>query len=166
MRRSLFNLSAVLLLILCIGILVVAVRSRFISDRFEWVRNEKTSFRLVTESGIATIQIGEEWSDFGIPDGLYHSEAEIVGPAGTERFAFRHETLNSGFGGYDRFDVAFPLWLACVILAITPGLWLAKFRKRRRREVGGLCDQCGYDLRASSDRCPECGKPISIREQG
>jgi hypothetical protein len=39
-----------------------------------------------------------------------------------------------------------------------------RWQQRQSRIDQGCCPQCGYDLRASRTRCPECGKliPYSI----
>ena len=54
-------------------------------------------------------------------------------------------------------------WLLAV-----PSFLAAWWRRRqgRHRRKAGLCEQCGYDLRASLGRCPECGSPVdeAVRE--
>lgn len=50
-----------------------------------------------------------------------------------------------------------PHWLLATLLAIPPAVSLARAMRRFRRRRAGLCVCCGYDLRASPERCPECG---------
>jgi hypothetical protein len=52
-------------------------------------------------------------------------------------------------------DCTIPYWFFAVVYAILPILRLLK--EGRQRSNTGLCPVCGYDLRATPDRCPECG---------
>jgi hypothetical protein len=59
-----------------------------------------------------------------------------------------------------------PLWLILPVLLILPAMSArAYFRDRRRRKLD-LCVSCGYDLRASADRCPECGAVRQLTASG
>ena len=53
--------------------------------------------------------------------------------------------------------VTFPCWVVLPPLAAPSALTLLAARKRRRRSRASQCASCGYDLRATPDRCPECG---------
>ena len=56
--------------------------------------------------------------------------------------------------------VVFPMWLIALPPAVPPLLYLYAAVHRRRRVASNHCRTCGYDLRASSGRCPECGTRI------
>jgi hypothetical protein len=61
-----------------------------------------------------------------------------------------------GLGGR---GVVAPYWSVVLLAGIVPaGRGLLIWRRRRRRPRAGYCPNCGYDLRASPGRCPECGK--------
>jgi hypothetical protein len=53
--------------------------------------------------------------------------------------------------------VWFPDWALVLPLAAWPAAW----RLLARRARAGLCPRCGYDLRATPDRCPECGTTVA-----
>lgn len=113
----------------------------------------------------------------------------LVGKSALNRLGFAYDARTQR-GGYVGFPWALqnrglivpdpfvsrlyvvPFWALCVLTATLPaGLWgLAPLRRAARSRLSrrrGLCPSCGYDLRATPDRCPECGhdpaKPQSSR---
>jgi len=64
------------------------------------------------------------------------------------------------FGNLERVTV--PYVVALPLLAMAPGWWLVslvitRIRRSHRDADVKPCPACGYDLRASPARCPECG---------
>ncbi len=58
-----------------------------------------------------------------------------------------------------------PHWFFALLFAALPAVRLRSIlrtRRQNRRNRAGLCQHCGYDLRATPQggRCPECGTSI------
>ena len=65
-------------------------------------------------------------------------------------------------GGTNYHEWSVPVWLAAAVSAVLPVVTFLVPRYRRRlRRRRGQCPACGYDVRASKERCPECGSAIA-----
>jgi len=70
-------------------------------------------------------------------------------------FVYRAATPNDPI-----FFAGVPLWVLVIPLAFASGV-LARRARRARRALRGQCVRCGYDLRATPGRCPECGASVT-----
>jgi hypothetical protein len=87
------------------------------------------------------------WERFGAPGG-YTADETWLGFYG-------HVGANGNRTWY--FIVRLPYWFVASAGALIPAVALRRRLRTSRRRRRGLCVHCGYDLRGSSDRCPECG---------
>ena len=53
------------------------------------------------------------------------------------------------------------VWPVAVLFSRLVSRW-RRWRRWRARAARGLCARCGYDLRASPNRCPECGQTAAL----
>jgi hypothetical protein len=80
---------------------------------------------------------------------------------------FQVSSREAGDGGVAR-RVAIPWWFLTAVFSITPArryrvvsrlaAAVRGLRARRAARFDGRCRGCGYDLRATPFRCPECGR--------
>lgn len=78
------------------------------------------------------------------------------------RFFVTWGEMNPPDEGSIRQAVIFPTWMPFGATLPLPLSWLLT-RLSKRRFRAGCCPTCGYDLRATPNRCPECGTvPSSV----
>jgi len=96
----------------------------------------------------------------GIP---YSGPAAVI--KGLCRFEFFSRDLRTPAIDLDAFRrvqgyLWLPLWVPSVAFMVCPLFELHRRRRKRRQMPPLHCSNCGYDLRATPNRCPECGKAV------
>lgn len=157
------HLASSLSLLLLLGVLFVWIRSETMTDDIFWHTPDRMT-RLRTSGGGFWFET-RPWPYGVTPRREWHQfHDKPVYPFAASPASPLHERL--GFfittEGYDLLLVA-PYWSLALLTAPLPLLRLRAIllhRRRRKRIAHNLCPNCGYDLRASSDKCPECGTLI------
>ena len=173
MTRRLLNLLTLLSLLLCLAAVALWARSHRHYDlagfrlgpiglgavsyrgHLLWVWDVDPGERAVNgnyDSGCASPQID------GIAD-------YVRGTAVWRVLGFSYTLIDPG-GAPSFRGLITPTWSAVAVAATLPGARLWRRRNRRRRAAAGFCTHCGYDLRATPGRCPECGAAPSVSMSG
>ena len=165
-KRRLFSLLSAVSLLLCAAVLLRWNQTR---RNAEWLFGISTGgdtylaawqMRSIGSNVFFGTAVSLSWGG-GYRDGNYIQHYSLAGirfsKATESAPAYGSSTEDrTGDPGLEFYDLTMPLWLLMGALLVLP-LWWTGARCRRRSSPPGLCQTCGYDLRASPDRCPECG---------
>lgn len=169
MLRRLFTVASALSLLLCLAAVVLWLVSMVVAFDVEW-RTPSATIAWVARCCRGEFEISKTVHPAipGVPRGIFFhsyratstidSLRTVEGP--TARFDFNLIGLAKFWAhpGATRVDIILvPAWLVVLLTAPLPIRW---FLHRRKRGGAPSCARCGYDLRASPDRCPECGTPV------
>ena len=170
MRRLLhvsLNVLALLSFLLCLSFATLWVRGHSRTDALGWIQPPRPGARglffcvwsggggVAIYAGIYSPLVGPAWEAEGFYwDTDQPNLTRYAGDMAARRWHVGNGSMPDS--NYRRTAVVFPAWAATTLFAALPLAHLAAFARRRRiRE--GHCRKCGYDLRATPDRCPECG---------
>jgi hypothetical protein len=165
LKPRLLNLAAAVSLLLAIAIIVLWVRSYERRDSLvrSWhTYSEYRSWAVQSLYSSLNFRIARV-PDTGRPVTPSY-EYEELGPrhfTDPDPYWFpfppvRFERSDPTYSYYTR-DVFIAYWLLLLPTLPLPVIAIVRHRRRRQRETSNLCPTCGYDLRATPDRCPECG---------
>ena len=128
-----------------------------------------SSYGYYEANGAETYHLFGRWSLLLTTGELHlqrYTEGNIIGDwQRREWVGFSWSTVDLDDG--ERYlDLGTPFWPMAVLSAavsIPCAIRLRTLARRQRWIRKGLCPTCGYDLRATPDRCPECGTVVQRR---
>ena len=157
MARRLLNLLTALSLLLCVAVCVLWVRSYWREDQlgYEWSADPSVSHKSEFESDGGEVWVGRKRRNQPPIDGGpgFYWDLSKPGSGGVGWFSTDWE----GMDAWGSWGVGVPHWFLTLAFAVPPAVGVIRAHRKRRRLRFGLCRACGYDLRATLDRCPECG---------
>jgi hypothetical protein len=184
LTRKLFTVASAVSLLLCATTCVLWVGSYWMAEEAIWGTgthpagsgSEVYNVFATSQAGRFDVMYLHAFADWGtignVPPPGFSREAWPVTARsrnftdwGTRNgFRAQRETSRAGGNGYHSvLRVVFPCWLVVLLTCLLPGCWLLERTREATRRQSGLCTACGYDLRASPGRCPECGAVSRIK---
>jgi hypothetical protein len=161
LRRWVFSGLTVLSVLLSAATIIAWVRSKTECDVFVCGVGPRR------DVVISSVDGGVEFVEEIYPSPVSYEPGWRVGPQSPPGVAANYFGFGSATGRAQTFDVTghlviyrlvavvVPNWFATALTLILPFAWILTRGLRRMKK--GHCSKCGYDLRATPDRCPECG---------
>ena len=148
-------------LLICLAGLAAWARS---IGRFDVARGTagSTYYTLLSGNGLFQVQ-GETDYPYRVAWYTAHGPSSVapdLGPRARGALGVRFQrfhTVHASGRENPTWAMTLPCWVVSLVGAFLPSIWLLRFRRRAYRAGRHLCLACGYDLRATPDRCPECG---------
>jgi hypothetical protein len=176
-KRRLLNLATLLSLLLFFGVAVQWARSLWWADAYSHA-GESRCWTFISYRGLVRVTLyedghvrhrgwfGDTWPAGPSGSGLW-AELALCDPAWPRMGVGYHESrtdTDSGwrYGGRRYRSWIVPYWLlaaATATPAVAGAARAARLLRARRCAARGRCASCGYDLRATPGKCPECGTP-------
>jgi len=175
MRRRLFTFCSTLSLLLCVGLCLVWARSWGATRQFVTVLAGTNSLAVHCTCGEVSIELTthcdeEYWIIRGEAGAgprtevapsrwsIHLNQVSGLPPRHDRGWRFDRYVAYPGDSGAERVEFRLPAWGMVGLTALPASAWAVGALRRRPRFRSGLCPSCGYDLRATPDRCPECGR--------
>jgi hypothetical protein len=97
-----------------------------------------------------------------LPTGFFHVHTMAILVDYPSLLGFGYSDSPAGLQGQDAWYLMAPIWAIELVLVVASILSL-RSRRHSQRPGPGKCAKCGYDLRATPDRCPECGSVPAVK---